>query len=107
VNLRRTSPGTATDEVQAGHGTDRLTILPEHQQQAERAKRSRREQARTFALVALAVLITVFAVLNLEDVKVNWILGSSRVPVIVAIVVSLVAGVLLCAVAERRRGRRR
>ena len=44
---------------------------PEH-------KRNRREQARTAGLVLLAVLITLFAVLNLESVKVNWIFGTGR-----------------------------
>lgn len=59
------------------------------------------------ALVVLAVLIAVFAVLNLEEVSVNWIVGSGRVPLIVVIVVSLIVGILITYVAERRAGRRR
>jgi len=70
-------------------------------------RRGRRDQARTIALLVLAILITVFAVLNLESVSVNWIVGSGRAPLIVVIVISLVVGILITYVAERRSGRRR
>jgi uncharacterized integral membrane protein len=72
-----------------------------------RPHRGKREQGRTIALLVLAVLITVFAVLNVGSVEVNWIVGSGRAPLIVVIVVSLVVGILLTYVAERRSGRRR
>lgn len=80
---------------------------PPATQEHQRPRRSRREQGRTVALVVLAVLIAVFAVLNLEEVSVNWIVGSGRVPLIVVIVVSLIVGILITYVAERRAGRRR
>jgi uncharacterized integral membrane protein len=70
-------------------------------------RRTRREQLRTATLVALAILITLFAVLNLKDVKVNWIVGSSRAPLIIVIVISFLVGILLTHFAERRSGRRR
>jgi uncharacterized integral membrane protein len=69
--------------------------------------RSRKEIARTGALVLLAVLVTLFAVLNLEDVKVNWIVGSGNAPLIIVIVVSLLVGVILTHFAERRSAKRR
>lgn len=69
--------------------------------------RSRRERSRTIVLLALAVLITVFAVLNLGDVSVDWIVGSGRAPLIVVIMISLGVGILITYVAERRSGRRR
>jgi uncharacterized integral membrane protein len=69
--------------------------------------RSRKEMARTGALVLLAVLVTLFAVLNLEDVKVNWIVGSGNAPLIIVIVVSLLVGVILTHFAERRSAKRR
>jgi uncharacterized integral membrane protein len=69
--------------------------------------RSRREQARTGAWVILAVVITLFAVLNTEEVKVNWIIGSGHVPLIIVIVISLLVGIILTHFAERRAGRRR
>jgi uncharacterized integral membrane protein len=58
-------------------------------------KRARREQARAAVLVVLAVLITLFAVLNVKEVEVNWIFGKTSTPLIVVIVVSLLVGILL------------
>jgi uncharacterized integral membrane protein len=74
---------------------------------ASKAKRSRREVARTGGLVTLAVLMTLFAVFNLEDVKVNWIFGSGHAPLIVVIVLSVLVGVVLTHFAERRSAKRR
>jgi uncharacterized integral membrane protein len=71
------------------------------------SKRTRREQARTAGLVVLAILITLFAVLNTESVKVNWIFGSGHAPLIVVIVISLLVGIVLTYFAERRASRRR
>jgi uncharacterized integral membrane protein len=76
------------------------TSTPEH-------RRSRRETARTGGLVALAVLMTLFAVLNVKDVEVNWIFGKSEMPLIIVIVVSLLVGILLTHFAELRYRRRR
>jgi uncharacterized integral membrane protein len=75
--------------------------------QAPEPRRSRREVARTGALVLLAVLATLFAVLNVKDVKVNWIVGSGNAPLIIVIVVSLLVGVILTHFAERRSAKRR
>jgi uncharacterized integral membrane protein len=69
--------------------------------------RSRREQARTLAWVVLAIVITLFAVLNTEEVKVNWIVGSGHVPLIIVIVISLLVGIILTHFAERRAAKRR
>ncbi|HXC45962.1 MAG TPA: hypothetical protein VNU24_05095 [Solirubrobacteraceae bacterium] len=74
---------------------------------AQLQKRSRRELARTGALVLLAVLMTLFAVLNLNQVEVNWIFGKSSTPLIIVIVVSLLVGVLLTHFAELVYRRRR
>jgi uncharacterized integral membrane protein len=70
-------------------------------------RRSNRELARTAGAVALAVVMTLFAVFNLGEVKVNWIFGSGHAPLIVVIVVSLLVGILLTYVVERRPGKRR
>jgi uncharacterized integral membrane protein len=69
--------------------------------------RSRRETARTGALVVLAVLMTLFAVLNVKDVEVNWIFGKTATPLIIVIVVSLLVGILLTHFAELRYRRKR
>jgi uncharacterized integral membrane protein len=68
---------------------------------AKAAKRGRGELARSAALVILAVLITLFAVLNLKEVKVDWIFGSGKAPLIVVIVLSLLVGIVLAYFAER------
>jgi uncharacterized integral membrane protein len=73
----------------------------------QEGKRSRRELARTGALVVLAVLITLFAVLNLDTVKVDWIFGSGHAPLIIVIVISLLVGIVLTYFADRRAARRR
>ncbi len=70
-------------------------------------RRSGGELARSIALVLLAVLITLFAVLNLNEVKVNWIIGSGRAPLIIVIVISLLVGIVLTYFAERLVRRRR
>ncbi len=72
-----------------------------------KASRDRRELARTGALVVLAVLITLFAVFNLDEVKVDWIFGSGHVPLIMVIVISLLVGIVLTHFAERRSSKRR
>lgn len=75
--------------------------------QVQTQKRTRRELARTGALVVLAVLMTLFAVLNLKNVEVNWIFGKSSTPLIIVIVVSLLVGILLTHFAEMRYRRKR
>ncbi len=69
-------------------------------------KRSRRELARTTGLVVLAVFITLFAVLNLGSVEVDWIFDSGQVPLIIVIAVSFLIGVVFTYLAERRSRRR-
>jgi uncharacterized integral membrane protein len=82
------------------------TQIPEDSHpQADR--RSRRESARTGALLAVAIVITVFAVLNVDSVKVHWIVGSGKAPLIIVIVISLLVGVVLTHFAERRAAKRR
>lgn len=73
----------------------------------QKPRRSRREQARTATLIVLAVVITVFAVLNVKEVKVNWIVGSGNAPLIIVIVIALLVGVVLTHFAERRASKHR
>jgi uncharacterized integral membrane protein len=82
------------------------TSLEDHSAETQRPARSRKEIARSAALVILAVLITLFAVLNLNQVKVDWIFGSGHAPLILVIVISLLVGILLTHFAQRRRARR-
>ena len=71
----------------------------------ERRKTSERVRA-VFPLV-LAVIAIVFAVVNLKQVKVDWIVGSGHAPLIIVIVVSLLVGVVVTHFAERVGRRRR
>jgi lipopolysaccharide assembly protein A len=79
---------------------------PASQQGSPLSKRTRREQARTAGFVLLAILITLFAVLNTKSVEVNWIFGSGKAPLIVVIVVSLLVGIVMTYLLERRSRRR-
>jgi uncharacterized integral membrane protein len=70
------------------------------------AKRSQRELARTASLVVLAILLTLFAVFNLKEVKVSYVFGSGHAPLIVIIVVSVLFGIVLTYLAERLQRKR-
>lgn len=76
------------------------------QAQQPTGRRSRRDRARTGALVVLAVVMTLFAVLNVKSVRVNWIFGSGQAPLIVVIAISLLVGIVLTHFAERRARKR-
>ena len=89
----------------AGPGEPPPNQPPPSEQAGE--KRGRRERARIAAMVVLGILITLFAVLNGKQVKVNWIAGSGKAPLIIVIVISLLVGIVLTYIAERRSGRRR
>ena len=55
-------------------------------------KRSGKEATRTAVALVLGGLLAVFAVLNTEEVTVDWIIGSWQTPLIIVIVVNLVLG---------------
>ena len=78
---------------------------------AEPSTPSRRRRlpatAGTIGLVAIAVIVTLFAVLNVDSVKVNWIIGSGHAPLIVVIAVCLLVGAGGTVLAEHLSARRR
>jgi uncharacterized integral membrane protein len=62
-------------------------------------------EKRQLAGVALAALGIAFAAINLDEVKVNWVLGTWRTPLIVVIALSIVIGAGLgLLIARGRRG---
>jgi uncharacterized integral membrane protein len=64
----------------------------------------RRERARTIGLLVLAGLAVLFAVLNFDEVEVNWLLGTWSTPLIVVIALSFLLGAGVgYLVAHRRR----
>jgi len=57
-------------------------------------------------LIALALMI-VFAVVNLDKVRVNWIFGTWNTPLILALAVAFVLGAGAGVLAVRQRGARK
>jgi uncharacterized integral membrane protein len=70
-------------------------------------KRSRRELARAIAIAVLAILITLFAVFNLDEVKVSYVVGSGKAPLIIVIVISALVGIVIAYIAGRLPRKRR
>jgi uncharacterized integral membrane protein len=69
--------------------------------------RSRRERVRLGVSVVLSILITLFAVFNLKEVRVSYVFGTGKAPLIIVIVISLLVGIVLTYFAERRTGKKR
>jgi uncharacterized integral membrane protein len=61
-------------------------------------------ESRQVAAVVLAGLGIAFAVANFDEVRVNWILGNWRTPLIVVIALSMLIGAALGFLVSRRRG---
>ena len=70
-------------------------------------KRDRSDQARQLALGALIALAVLFALLNLDKVKVDLIFGSPKCPLIVVIVGCLALGAAIDRLWIRHAARRR
>ena len=60
-------------------------------------------ERRQIAALGLGALGVAFAVANLDEVKVNWILGTWRTPLIVVLALSMVVGAGLGLLVSRRR----
>ena len=60
-------------------------------------------ERRQVAALVLAATGGAFAVANLDEVKVNWILGTWKTPLIVVIALSMVIGAGLGYLVSRRR----
>jgi uncharacterized integral membrane protein len=58
---------------------------------------------RQIALLGLAGVGGVFAALNLDEVEVNWILGTWETPLIIVIAISMLIGAGLGYLVTRRR----
>jgi putative membrane protein len=82
-----------------------MSSKPTHDTGPEGAERSRRESARRLAIGILAVAATLFAVVNLDDVRVDLVLGSVTMPLIVVIVGCLLIGGLIGGFMGRRSRR--
>ena len=67
-----------------------------------------KENRRLVAGAILGAVAAAFALLNLDRVEVNWIVGSGRTPLIIVIAVSFALGAAAGSIFEaaRRRGKR-
>ena len=61
-------------------------------------------EKRQIAGIALAAGGIAFAAANLDEVKVNWILGTWRTPLIIVIALSIIIGAGLGLLIARGRG---
>ncbi len=71
----------------------------------DKPARSRGETARLVAAASVTALVALFAILNLDEVKVNWIAGTARTPLIVVIAGSVLVGAGLGYLLSRSRNR--
>ena len=66
------------------------------------------ERVRLVATALIAAVLAAFALLNLDKVKVNWIVTDGEAPLIVVIALAFAAGILvdrLIRLAARRRAK--
>jgi uncharacterized integral membrane protein len=65
---------------------------------------SRRQRARLVVALVLAGIGVLFAALNLDEVDVNWLLGTWSTPLIIVIALSFLLGAGMGVLVGRRRG---
>jgi uncharacterized integral membrane protein len=72
----------------------------------QRAVPARRDRARLIAAGVIGALIAVFAVVNLNQVKVHWLVTTGKTPLILVIGVAFVLGIVVDRLAVRARRKR-
>lgn len=78
----------------------------EAEKRSRDVRRDRRATARTVAAAVLGVLLTLFAVLNSQTVRVHWVVTTTDVPLIVVIAVcGLIGAAIAWLFVWRRRAR--
>jgi uncharacterized integral membrane protein len=71
-----------------------------------RAPAERRDRARLIAAAVLGAVVAVFALVNLGDVKVHWVVSTGRTPLIVVIAVAFFLGMLVDRLVLRAKRKR-
>jgi uncharacterized integral membrane protein len=69
-------------------------------------KRERDYISKTIAAIAVAILLIAFGLSNRDDVPIDWLVTTTKTPLIVVIIVSAVLGALLGGLGVRSRSRR-
>jgi uncharacterized integral membrane protein len=67
----------------------------------------KRRDRRVIAAGAIGALITAFALLNLDDVKVHWLVTSGQTPLIIVIAFAFILGMLVDRLVIRAQKKRR
>jgi uncharacterized integral membrane protein len=77
-------------------------------QRKQRGSLLAKENRRLLYGLVIGAIVAVFAVLNLDEVEVNWIFGTASTPLIVVIAVSFLLGVVVGWIADvgRRRAKK-
>ena len=74
---------------------------------SRRSPAERSERPRLIAASVLGAVVAVFAIVNLGDVKVHWLLATGRTPLIVVIAVAFILGMLVDRLVLRSKRKRR
>jgi uncharacterized integral membrane protein len=82
-------------------------VGPTPQRPPAKKQRTTGESTRLVVAVVIGGLLAAFALLNLDQVKVNWIFGTWSTPLILVIIVSFAFGAATGGVLVRRRGKPR
>jgi uncharacterized integral membrane protein len=96
VSSERTDFEGLTGPQQAGVG----------QRPPGRTPAERRQRARLISAAVLGAVVTAFALLNLDDVKVHWLIASGQTPLIVVIAFAFLLGVLVDRLVIRAKRKR-
>jgi uncharacterized integral membrane protein len=71
-----------------------------------RTPAERRQRARLISAAALGALVAAFALLNLGDVRVHWLVATGRTPLIVVVALAFLLGILVDRLVIRARRKR-
>ena len=72
----------------------------------EPPRKERDYLSKTIAAIAVAILLIAFGLSNRDDVPIDWLVTTTKTPLILVIVVSAVLGAILGALGVRSRSRR-
>ena len=73
---------------------------------ARGAVAQRRDRARLIAVGIIGALIAVFAIVNLDQVRVHWLVTTGKTPLILVIGVAFLLGIVVDRLAIRARRKR-
>jgi uncharacterized integral membrane protein len=74
---------------------------------SRRTPAERRDRARLISAGILGAVVAAFALVNLGDVKVHWVVTTGRTPLILVIALAFILGMLVDRLVIRARKKRR